>query len=94
MAQGSEPGDHPRVKVWTFIIKGGLPLHMQLQGKIGPSLDHNGRRSIWKMTGTADEARAAETLLTGPLVGATVQCLTEEEDDEMVALRHQGEPTP
>ena len=91
MAQGSGPGDRPGVRVWTFIIKGGLPLHMQLQWKIGPSLYHNGRQSVWKMTGTTEEALAAETLLTGPLVGAKVQYLTEEEDNEMVALRHQGE---
>lgn len=85
-------GDHPSdVRVWTFIIVGGREMHLQLApGRLGPGHDHNGRWSVWKMVGTEEEARAAESLLTGPLVGARVILTTEIEDEEMLAIRRQG----
>lgn len=93
MAQGSQPGSHPRglKKVWTLIIEGGQPMQLRLQGKVGPGHEHNGQRSLWKMTGTAEEAEAAKALFTGPLVEAKVTLLTEGDDDEVEAMRHRGE---
>ena len=67
-------------------------MHLDLHGRIGPGHDHNGQLSVWKMMGTAEEAEAARVLFTGPLVGASVQVLTETEDDEMAEIRRRGEP--
>jgi len=93
MAQSSEPVSHSRglKKVWTLIIEGGQSMQLQLHGKIGPGHEHNGQLSVWKMVGTADEAEAAKALFIGPLVKAKVTVLTEGDDDEVEALRHQGE---
>lgn len=91
MAERRSTSDQPNcVKVWTFIIRGGQPLSLRLQ-RLGPGHEHNGRHSVWKLVGTAEEAVAAEALLTGPLVGAQVIRTTEEEDDTMLELRHRGE---
>lgn len=85
---GCRPGD---VKVWTFILRGGEPFQLRFNNKIGPPLDHNGGHTVWKMTGTEEEARSVETMLVGPTIGARVQRHTEEEDAEMVKARFQGE---
>lgn len=79
------------MKVWTFIIRGGQPFKLKLADKIGPLLDHDGRRTIWKMMGTEEEAASVEAMMaSGTLIGARVERHTDE--DEEVALRHQGEP--
>lgn len=94
MVQSSQPGSHPSglKKVWTFVLEGGQPMQLRLQGLVGPGLDHKGQRSLWKMVGTAEEAEAAKALFSGPLVQAKVTLYTEGDDDEVEALRHQGEP--
>lgn len=93
MVAGSEAGAHPHglKKVWTLIIRGGHVMRLQLHGKVGPGHEHNGRMSVWKMTGTAEEVEAAKALFTGPLVQAQVTVLTEGDDDAVEALRHRGE---
>lgn len=85
---GGRPGD---VKVWTFILRGGEPFQLKFNTKIGPRLDHGGGHTVWKMTGTEEEARSVEALVAGPTIGARVERHTEEEDAEMVKARFQGE---
>ena len=79
------------VKTWTFIIRGGRPLVLGFDKKVGPRLEHQGGMTVWKMVGTSSEAQEIESLLSGALVGARVQTTTETEDEEMVARRHCGE---
>lgn len=82
------------VKVWTFLIRGGEPFRLGLSTRLGPLLDHKGGAgslTVWKMTGTAEEAVQVENMITGSLIGARVQRHTEEEDAEMVKARFQGE---
>lgn len=91
MAEGCTSGDHPDgVKVWTFILRGGNPFRLSFTGKLGPPLDHDGRLTVWKMVGTGAEAASVENMVV-TVVGATVTRHTEEEDEEMLALRHHGE---
>lgn len=82
--------DPSSVKVWTFILRGGQPFRLGLANKMGPALDHDGRRTIWKMMGTEAEAASVEAMASSSLIGARVERHTDE--DEEVAFRHQGEP--
>jgi len=85
----AEHGDSGLKRVWTFIIKGGQPCTIDIKGRLGPSCDHTGGTTVWKIVGTDEEAAAVEELFRGPLVGASVQRHTEEENDEMLAERQQ-----
>lgn len=82
------PGD---VKVWTFIVRGGESFQLKFTTKIGPRLDHGGGLTVWKMTGTEEEAQSVEALIVGPTIGARVERHTEEEDAEMKKARFLGE---
>ena len=73
--------------VWTFIIRGGGPFTLCLNGKFGPGLNHDGSMTIWKMVGTEEEAESFIEMVTGPLIGARVEHHTEVENEEMQAIR-------
>ena len=79
------------VKVWTFRIWGGVPFRLGFPTRVGPVLDHAGGHTVWKMTGTVEDAQSVEVMVAGPMVGARVLVHTEEEDAEMVKARFQGE---
>jgi len=76
-------------KVWTFIIRGGNPFSLRIEGRLNPGLTHDGLMTMWKMVGTAEEAASVEDAITGPLFGARVERHTEVEDDEMLAIRNE-----
>ena len=80
----------PKVTTWTFIIRGGTSFQMSHE-KMGPSLDHQGGRTVWKMVGTKGDAQTVKALLMGNLVGAHVEYHNEFEDEEMLEMRLQGE---
>jgi len=88
--QGSgQPDDVKRRKVWTFLIHGGEACHLKFMDRVGPSLDHLGANTLWKMVGTKAEADSVKTMLEGPLVGACVEKFTEIETPEMLAIRNE-----
>lgn len=79
------------MKVWTFVIRGGQPFRLGLSERIGPVLDHDGKHTIWKMVGTAEEAESVKGMVSGALIGARVVYHTEEETPEMAKARYEGE---
>lgn len=71
-------------KIWTFLIHGGEPLH--IEDKKNPPLDHDGKgQTIWKMIGTETTATAVEAILIE--YGATVQRTTETQNADTVEGR-------
>ena len=75
-------------KVWTFIIRGGIPFAMSLPQN--PPLSHDGRRTIWKLVGTPRLAEMAKEIIEGR--GASVDVHTEEQTEEQTRIRKEGPP--
>lgn len=57
---GSETGQE-QMKVWTFNIKGGRPFSFRVSG--GPSCDHDGISTLWKMVGSEQDAVRLESMI-------------------------------
>jgi hypothetical protein len=77
------------MKVFTFEVRGGQEVTLQLKEVIGPALAHDGTHTLWKMVGTPEMAAEVEQLLTGPLVGASVKVFSEEQTEEQAKIRRQ-----
>ena len=77
------------VKCWTFILRGGHTFSLMMDGRLGPGHDHDGRMTIWKFVGTADEADEVESTLLREIPELRIEKHTEIEDDEMLALRRE-----
>ncbi len=75
------------MKVFTFEIRGGQGVALTFQTVTGPPLEHDGGHTLWKMVGTLEMAAEVEQLLTGPMVGATVEIFTEEQTEEQAGIR-------
>jgi hypothetical protein len=75
------------MKVFTFEVRGGQGVSLTFQKVTGPPLVHDGGHTLWKMVGTLEMAAEVEQLLTGPMVGATVEIYTEEQNEEQARIR-------
>lgn len=75
------------MKVYTFEVRGGQGVSLTFQTVTGPPLEHDGSHTLWKMVGTPEMAAEVEQLLTGPMVGATVEVFTEEQSEEQARIR-------
>lgn len=90
MENGSGADDSVNgVVVWTFIIRGGEPFDLKLKDNMGPVLNHVGKRTIWKMVGTEEQAVSIEEMVKGPLIGARVERFTDVESSEEREIRLQ-----
>ncbi len=70
-------------KVWTFVIRGGGEIMLAMPRT--PTLDHDGRMTMWKMVGTARIAESVKAILEE--AGASVELHTEGQSPEQEALR-------
>lgn len=61
------------MKLWTIIIRGGDEIHLKVDGRRALPLDHDGVLTVWKFLGSHSELEPLVSLLTGPLVKATVE---------------------
>jgi hypothetical protein len=82
-----QTADSPdRLIVWTFCIVGGSSFTLSVPGN--PSLDHNGRSTLWKFVGTKDQAAQAECLINHSTDAISVTVYAETETTEQYLLRH------
>ena len=71
------------MQVWTFIITGGQVFSLTLPNM--PPLDHDGKKTVWKMVGDNVKALALQNAIIA--LGATAYCTTEVESIEQVQER-------
>lgn len=78
------------MKVWTFEIRGGEAFLLEpAVGTFTPPLSHDGKRTLWKMTGTKEMAQQVqEAILAVP--GCRVAYYTEEQTPEQEQERLWG----
>ena len=80
------------MKLRTFIILGGEPFTIEMP--LTPLLDHDGRRTVWKMYSQDADAVEVESFIRS--TGADVQVLLEEQTPDMTLerLATTGQPGP
>jgi len=72
------------VKTWTFLIQGGgQPFELRLEKN--PVLEYVGKRDIWRMVGTAEEAEQAEVFIKRS--GCTVEVHAEGQTEDQIRER-------
>jgi len=70
-------------RVWTFVIEGGEPFSLTVPG--GPSCNHRGGRTVWKLVGGAGLSKTVAQMMRA--LGAQVETYTEAESPEQAAER-------
>ena len=71
------------MNVFTFQLLGGSEFRLTVPNN--PTLDHNGKRTVWKFVGEVKQAYALSTTFSS--FGADVTHYTETENAEMLAER-------
>lgn len=70
-------------KIWTFLVTGGNSFVLEVVG--GPKLNHNGKRTMWKMMGTEMQANNIENTIG--TFGACVKKYTESQTEDQILIR-------
>jgi len=78
------------MKVWTFEIRGGSSFLLEPKaGSLTPVLHHEGKRTLWKMVGTEEQAQQVEAAIRD-VPGCRVERFTEEQTPEQERERLMG----
>ena len=83
MAKERSESPDPVVRVWTFLIRHGDPFTLTLP--MTPILNHDGRRTFWKMVGTPSEAKRVEQVIESH--DCAVKKFCEEQSEEQARER-------
>jgi hypothetical protein len=77
------------VRVWTFVIRGGAVIGIQVPGS--PPLAHPGHSTtVWKMVGDQDQADAVQSVLDAHGCHTERYCDEQTPEQEAERLRRLG----